>query len=119
MKKLVVKKTIKKQRPGRHVLTGPGPGRPKGSKNKFTTLKRAFLNVFEKMGGEETLLEFAETHKLVFYQMLTKLFPQEVEHSGEIKTTDPLIVKVVFVKDVDSDKGNGNGNGGNGNKAKA
>jgi hypothetical protein len=39
---------------------------------------------------------------------------QAVEHSGAIKT-DPLIVKVVFVKDAGK-PGNGNGNGGNGHK---
>lgn len=34
---------------------------------------------------------------------------QAVEHSGKVETNDPLIIKVVHVKD--GDKGNGNGNG--------
>jgi hypothetical protein len=40
--------------------------------------------------------------------------PQPLEHSGAIKT-DPLTVKVIFVKDAGKP---GNGNGGNGHKVK-
>lgn len=44
---------------------------------------------------------------------------QSVEHSGEVKTNDPLVIKVVHVKDGDKGNGNGNGNGhGNGGTAK-
>lgn len=56
----------------------------KGAVSKFTTLKKAWINVFERMGGENELLEFAKAHKAIFYQMLTKLFPQEVKQSGAI-----------------------------------
>ena len=68
----------------------PGPGRPKGSVNKFTTLKQSFLNVFEQMGGDKTLLEFAKTHKPMFYQMVTHLFPTEV--SGSLKINGKLSI---------------------------
>ncbi len=87
------------QKPGRHKFTGPGPGRPKGKPNKFTTLKASFLNVYLRLGGDDALLEFAKTHKPIFYQMITKLFPQEVAHSGEVQAA----VKFIY--------GNGNGNG--------
>jgi hypothetical protein len=76
----------------------PG-GRKPGRLNKFTTLKQSFLNVFERMGGDDSLLEFARTHKAVFYQMVTRLFPQEVAHSGEIKTDGKLIIEVVKIED--------------------
>jgi hypothetical protein len=36
---------------------------------------------------------------------------QEVAHSGKVETNDPLIIKVVHVKDGDKGNGNGNGNG--------
>jgi len=86
----------------------PGnPGKPIGTKNKFTTLKQSFLNVFQLMGGDAALLEFARTHKATFYQMVTRLFPQEVAHSGQINGSHALTIKVVQVKD-----GNGNGNTG-------
>jgi hypothetical protein len=74
----------KKTNNNRHRLP-PGPGRPKGVPNKFTSLKQSFLNVFEKMGGDDALLEFAKSHKAMFYQMITKLFPQEVEQIGNTK----------------------------------
>jgi len=82
----VLKSDKKPFRPGRGGVSfaGPGPGRPKGMPNKFTTLKQSFLNVYNRMGGEDELLLFAKSHKALFYQMLTKLFPQEVDHSGEI-----------------------------------
>jgi len=90
-------------------------GRPKGALNKFTSLKQAFLDAFERTGGAEGLVTWIEENKrnrVVFYQMLTRLFPQEVEHSGEIKTNDPLIIRVVHVKGGDP------GNGGNGDGKK-
>jgi hypothetical protein len=74
----------KSPRNGQPVPSNPN-GRPKGSVNKFTTLKKSFLNVFEQMGGDEALLAFAKTHKPLFYQMITKLFPQEVEQIGSVK----------------------------------
>lgn len=41
---------------------------------------------------------------------------QEVAHSGKVETNDPLIIKVVHVKDGDKGNGNGNGNGNGGAK---
>jgi len=66
---------------------GNAKGRPKGTPNKFTTLKHSFLNVYQRMGGDDALLEWAKSHKALFYQMITKLFPQEHEHSGELAHT--------------------------------
>jgi len=70
-------------------LPGPGPGRPKGSKNKFTTLKDAFLGVFEDMGGQEELKKWAErseANRKEFYRMITKMLPTNVaaDLSGEL-----------------------------------
>lgn len=73
-----------------------GPGRPKGSANKFTTLKAAFLNVFERMGGEDALLEWANAsnrNKAAFYQWITKMLPADVNVSGE--NGGPIQVKIV------------------------
>jgi hypothetical protein len=90
----------------------PGPGRPKGSQNKFTCLKQAFLDAFEIIGGTDALAEWAkksERNRGVFYGLTTKLFPQEVAHSGAIKTGDKLTIHVVHTKPGDKDNGNGNG----------
>jgi hypothetical protein len=85
MSKQPEKKPKRSPRNGQPVPSNPN-GRPKGSKNKFTTLKQSFLNVFERLGGDDALLKFAETHKAIFYQMVTRLFPTEVSGSLNLNT---------------------------------
>jgi len=103
----------KQQRKSRKFQPGESGnpnGRKKGTPNKFTTLKKAFMNVFERLGGEDELLTWAESSKRnqeTFYSWMTKLFPQEVAHSGAIKTGDKLIMHVVHTRP----EGNGKGNG--------
>ena len=49
-----------KQKNGKHKLTGPGPGRPKGSKDKLPrTVKENIEKAFEKLGGIEGLVKWA------------------------------------------------------------
>jgi anthranilate/para-aminobenzoate synthase component II len=52
------KKTEIKQSNGKHMIQGPGPGRPKGSKN--TVNKQVLQDVFttyQELGGVEYLKE--------------------------------------------------------------
>lgn len=93
-----------------------GPGRPKGSVNKFTTLKAAFLNVFERMGGEDELLDWvnmSNRNKAMFYQWITKMLPADVNLANAI---DPdgkpgeFVIKVVHVHD-GQEAGSGDGSG--------
>ncbi len=65
----------------------PGKGRPKGSKNKFTTLKQAFLNVYQDLGGEEFLKEVAASRqgKRDFFNAMVKMLPTKEEHSGIVE----------------------------------
>ena len=60
------------------------PGRPPGSKNKFTQLKEDYLKAFysEELKGTEGLIEWAVSNKTTFYQIMTKLFPKGIELSG-------------------------------------
>ena len=54
-------------------------GRQKGSQNKFTAdMKQVFLNVFERLGGEEWLWEFANNDPKTFVMILAKLLPNNV-----------------------------------------
>jgi len=78
--------------------SGNPKGKPKGTVCKFTTLKAAFLNVFEKMGGETELLRWAslnEHNRGLFYQWITKMLPADVEIGG--KDGAPIPVKLVKV----------------------
>jgi len=60
----------------------PGPGRPKGSKNKVTCeIKDEFLLAFKHIGGLGALTLWAkkEENRTEFYRMLTRLFPREIK----------------------------------------
>ena len=85
-----VKETVKKQKRGNPNLPKPGPGRPKGSTNKFTDLKKSFLDVFEKIernsenknNNIKGLYEWAvknDKNQGMFYQMMAKMLPSNVD----------------------------------------
>lgn len=61
------------------------PGRPKGSKNKFTTLKQSFLDAFVGIGGAGELQKWAKDNQKDFYNMVSKLLPKEI--AGDIDVT--------------------------------
>jgi len=66
----------------------PGAGRPKGSVNKFTSLKADFLEVHKKLGGAEGLHLWATDplrpgNLARFYKMLAILLPKSVQLSVE------------------------------------
>ena len=65
-------------------LTNIGKGRKRGVKNRFTTLKQAFLDTFQEIGGEKGLSEWANKTKnrRDFYRMLSKMLPSDVGISG-------------------------------------
>ena len=59
--------------------SGNPSGRPVGSKNQFTTLKSAFIDAFEEIGGVDNLVEWARCNQTEFYRMVARLMPREVE----------------------------------------
>ena len=65
---------------GRFVQGSSGNpnGRPVGSKNKFTTLKSAFIDAFEEIGGVDNLVEWARCNQTEFYKMLARIMPREI-----------------------------------------
>lgn len=82
-------------------------GRRKGSQNKFTDLKQAFLNAFEQTGGIKGLVTWVQQsprNRAVFYQMITKLFPTTVQHEGS--ESKPL--RLMLVSDNPNDKNSKN-----------
>jgi len=75
--------------------SGNPNGRPKGSKNKFTNLKQAFLDTYEEIEKEskkdnsiKSLYEWAtknDRNQGVFYQLISKMLPSNVGIEGNIK----------------------------------
>ena len=74
------------------VKKDPRAGRPKGVKNKFTTLKEAFVNAFQSVGGEDYLVKFAkgnDKNKSAFVKSIASMLPRDVHVSGA--EGEPLI----------------------------
>ena len=59
--------------------SGNPNGRPVRSKNKFTTLKNAFIETFEELGGVDNLVEWARCNQTEFYRMVARLMPREID----------------------------------------
>lgn len=54
-------------------------GRAPGQQNKLTkTVKEAFGEAFELLGGAEALFRWGQTNKTEFYKLASKLIPTEV-----------------------------------------
>ena len=53
-------------------------GCPVGSKNKFTTLKSAFIEAFEEIGGVDNLFKWVRCNQTEFYKMLARIMPREI-----------------------------------------
>lgn len=85
-------------RHGGAALPVPGPGRPKGSKNRFTALRDSFLQAFEELGGYRGLVEWAAKNAKTqgdFYRLVAKMLPANVTFE-----TDGNNITVIFSKSV-------------------
>ncbi len=70
-----------------------GKGRPPGAANKSTTeVKKALQEAFERRGGVDALLTFADENPRDFYAMWVKLLPTEVkaQFTGEMTFREAL-----------------------------
>lgn len=62
----------------------PGTGRKKGTPNKVTSsIKNAFKEAFEEMGGAAALMKWGKDNPTDFYKLASKLIPTEVQTSVE------------------------------------
>jgi len=79
----------------------PKSGRKKGTPNKFTTVKQAFLDAFEELGGKDFIIKVAKTTKgeAAVLQSMTRLLPNKTEITGEdggpIKTSMKVSINLV------------------------
>ena len=75
-------------------------GRKKGTPNKFTTLKQAFINAFnsEAMGGEKgmtTVFAANSFTKREFYKLISKMLPSNVTVDGDLNVTYQVSEKFI------------------------
>ena len=65
----------------------PGPGRPKGSVNRWSRASLdAVAEVFENLGGTEAMTEWAREHPSDFYRgIFARLLPTRMEVDGRIE----------------------------------
>jgi hypothetical protein len=82
----------------------PGAGRKKGTPNKVTTVKQAFMDAMDDLGGAEFLKEVAATPsgRIAFMNSVARLLPKPVEVSGPdgkpISVVGKIEVSVKLVK---------------------
>ena len=67
--------------------SGNTNGRPVGSRNKFATLKSAFIEAFEEIGGVDNLIEWARCKQTEFFRMLARLMPMEIHADVNAETS--------------------------------
>jgi len=102
---MTVSKTENKQANGSHKLTKAGPGRPAGSKDKFTNLKQAYLDVFDKIEKKSLKKDSAiksffqwatknDRNQGMFYQMVAKMLPTnaDLDIKGDLGLTIKRII---------------------------
>ena len=84
-------------------LSGRGPGRPKGARNRFTLLRQELLAAYHDLNpetGREHLISWARDNPTAFYTLIARLIPKEsrASRTGDDwadKSTNELIEMIV------------------------
>lgn len=87
----MVKKTKKNGFRGK-----PGPGRPKGSMNRFTTMKQSFIEAFDALGGTAGLIAWAKAspkNRRDFYSWVARMLPADINLNPEPERKRVLIIR--------------------------
>jgi len=80
-------------------------GRKPGSVNKMSmTVKQNVINVFDKIGGEDHMTQWAIENPNQFYNIYAKLMPTQSEIGTIDGQESPLNVTLNFVKPKEDDR---------------
>lgn len=93
-------------------FTKGNPGKPVGAVNKVNKqIKEVFSDVFDYLQTDPDakkkkadLKQWAKENPKDFYLIASKLFPIQMQHSGEIKK------QILYVRSTTDSEGEGNGN---------
>jgi len=85
----------------------PNSGRKKGTPNKFTTLKQAYLDAFnnEEIGGSEDIVDAFKSNaftKREFFKLMAKMLPASIDVAGNLNVTFEASEK--FMPKVENEK---------------
>lgn len=74
------------------------PGKKKGTLNKFTTLKNAFLKAFQEIQKDKKvrLDKWGKMNPEMFYRLISKMLPREIELTG--KNKEPVKIEITDAK---------------------
>jgi len=67
--------------------SGNPKGKKKGTLNRFTTLKQAFLDTFEDLGGTDgmtTAFKKTDFTKRDFYKLISKMLPASIDMKVDV-----------------------------------
>jgi len=81
-------------------------GRKKGTPNKVSTsVKESLKSVYDRLGGDEAMLEWARENPEEFYRHWIKMLPTEVKQdvTSSDGTLKPISIQVVGVDDNSTD----------------
>jgi len=88
---------------GKHIPPPPGPGRPKGSKNKALPWLNDAIAIYEERGGKEWLSKWIDANNINLREFMrtiliiaAKQVAEKQEQSGE--TTMKVNVRFIDVK---------------------
>jgi len=80
--------TVKKTRKNGKFVNYAGPGRPKGSRNRYTGFISDLFEVWEEVDGRSKLKEFIQKDRNFgkYLEVMSKLMPKEIKLSGDFET---------------------------------
>ncbi len=83
---------------GKRPPPNAGKGRKKGVPNRLTkTLKQAIEAAFHEVGGEQWLVQLAESDPKTFASLLGRLIPSEI--NGQVRTIGENLVVYIDTTD--------------------
>jgi hypothetical protein len=95
---------VKQTRKNGKFVDCPGPGRPRGSLNKFTRIKQDMAAVWEEENGKEHFRRLFRGGKFTLaLKLLVSIMPKNVRHDLEDENDKsiPLVVYLPEVKESD------------------